>query len=162
MGNITSGCKPELKWSDDRIALLKVLWTTDLSAAEIGEELGCFRLYRDGGRCAVLGKAYRLNLPSRIPGYGLRIPRGSRALMPLRAPRPGSGNVTLGLAHGQIGFIKPSPAAFKAPTVYPGTSKTAPSYRNQIGSREMSVGQRRDFLAEAFRNTAAMQVSEAS
>jgi hypothetical protein len=48
---------------------------------------------------------------------------------------------------------------FKVPKVAPGTSKTSPGYRNQLGFLpDMTVRERRDMLAEAMRNTAALPV----
>lgn len=50
-----------MSWSDDRVDLLKKLWGEGKTAAEIAKELG------DGvTRNAVIGKAHRLKLSSRI------------------------------------------------------------------------------------------------
>lgn len=50
-----------MSWSDDRVALLKRLWGEGKTAAEIAKELG------DGvTRNAVIGKAHRLKLSSRM------------------------------------------------------------------------------------------------
>lgn len=50
-----------MSWSDDRVDLLKKLWSAGKTAAEIAKELG------DGvTRNAVIGKAHRLKLSSRI------------------------------------------------------------------------------------------------
>lgn len=67
-------------WTPERIEELKRLYADRrcLSASEIALEMGCFRLYGDGGRSAVLGKIHRLNMPSRETN-----PQGVR-----RAPRP--------------------------------------------------------------------------
>lgn len=66
-------------WTPERIEELKRLYADRrcLSASEIAHEMGCFRLYGDGGRSAVLGKIHRLNMPSRETN-----PQGVR-----RAPR---------------------------------------------------------------------------
>lgn len=52
-------------WTPEREAKLKVLWATDLSASEIGIALGGFSSHHRNGASAVIGKAHRLNLPSR-------------------------------------------------------------------------------------------------
>jgi len=50
-----------MSWSDDRVEVLKKLWGEGKTAAEIAKELG------DGvTRNAVIGKAHRLKLSSRI------------------------------------------------------------------------------------------------
>lgn len=50
-----------MSWSDDRVAVLKRLWGEGKTAAEIAKELG------DGvTRNAVIGKAHRLKLSSRM------------------------------------------------------------------------------------------------
>lgn len=49
-----------MSWTDDRVALLKKLWTEGRSAAEIAKELGGIT------RNAVIGKAHRLKLSNRV------------------------------------------------------------------------------------------------
>lgn len=49
-------------WTDERIELLRKLWTEGLSAREIAQQLDC-----GISRCAVLGKANRLDLAQRAP-----------------------------------------------------------------------------------------------
>jgi GcrA cell cycle regulator len=50
-----------MSWTDDRVSLLKRLWGEGKTAAEIAKELG------DGvTRNAVIGKAHRLKLSSRV------------------------------------------------------------------------------------------------
>lgn len=50
-----------MSWSDDRVALLKRLWGEGKTAAEIAKELG-----EGVTRNAVIGKAHRLKLSSRL------------------------------------------------------------------------------------------------
>lgn len=47
-----------MEWTDDTIAKLRTLWAEGLSTAEIGRRLNI-------SKNAVVGKAHRLNLPSR-------------------------------------------------------------------------------------------------
>jgi len=47
-----------MEWNDDTIAKLRTLWAEGLSTAEIGRRLNI-------SKNAVVGKAHRLNLPSR-------------------------------------------------------------------------------------------------
>lgn len=51
-------------WSEEKVALLKELWPTH-SARQIARRLGGFAGYAQDGRCAVVGKANRLGLPSK-------------------------------------------------------------------------------------------------
>ena len=46
-------------WTPERIEILKTLWAERYSAAEIARTIGCGLT-----RCAVLGKAHRLDLPT--------------------------------------------------------------------------------------------------
>jgi GcrA cell cycle regulator len=58
-------------WTDEHVEQVKKLWADGLSAGKIADKMGCFRLYGDGGRSAVMGKIFRLklNLP---PGEARR------------------------------------------------------------------------------------------
>ncbi len=49
-----------MSWTDDRVTLLKKLWTEGKTAAEIAKELGGVT------RNAVIGKAHRLKLSNRV------------------------------------------------------------------------------------------------
>lgn len=71
-----------MNWTEERVALLRKLWTEDFSASRIAAELG-------GGvsRSAVIGKIHRLGLCGRgQPTWSakrqpkLRVPRGERAM----------------------------------------------------------------------------------
>lgn len=61
-----------MSWTDERVQLLKILWTQGLSASQIATRLGSF------SRNAVIGKAHRLGLQGRpspirgTPGGGGR------------------------------------------------------------------------------------------
>ncbi len=72
-----------MSWTDDRVTLLKQLWGEGKTAAEIAKVLG------DGiTRNAVIGKAHRLKLSSRlspIQQNTVKKPKGDAAP---RAPRP--------------------------------------------------------------------------
>ena len=50
-----------MSWSDDRVEVLKKLWGEGKTAAEIAKELG-----EGVTRNAVIGKAHRLKLSSRV------------------------------------------------------------------------------------------------
>ncbi|WP_342361376.1 GcrA family cell cycle regulator [Terrarubrum flagellatum] len=67
-------------WSDERIELMKRMWTDGKSASEIASDLGLV------SRSAVLGKARRLGLANRRPPAGTaaaaRQAKGDRAKLP--------------------------------------------------------------------------------
>jgi len=57
-------------WTKRRLAQLRALWRTRKSAAQIAKHIG------DGcTRNAVIGKAYRLGLPSRVVGIAGAVAR---------------------------------------------------------------------------------------
>lgn len=65
------------EWNEATIARLRALWAEGLSTAEIGRRMGC-------GKNAVVGKAHRLNLPTRpspVRPKGVR-DDGSKVLPP--------------------------------------------------------------------------------
>lgn len=70
-------------WTDERVELLKKLWSDGLSASQIAQELGGVT------RNAVIGKVHRLNLSGRAksPSAAPR-PRKVRAASPRSANRP--------------------------------------------------------------------------
>ena len=63
--------KAGLGWNDERIALLKKLWSEGLSASQIAGRLGSVT------RNAVIGKVHRLGLSGRVDPYK-RVPRARR------------------------------------------------------------------------------------
>ncbi len=71
----------ESVWNDERVKLLRKLWPSAMSATEIAAKLGCFSHCTDGGRSAVIGKAHRLKLLSKMTVTSRR--RGS---VKMRAP----------------------------------------------------------------------------
>lgn len=80
------GAPLHLKWSDERVARLRELWTEGLSASQIARDLGGVT------RSAVCGKADRLELQSRVSTKGLlpRVPHSApRAnAVPHASPKP--------------------------------------------------------------------------
>lgn len=63
-----------MSWTDERVALLKKLWGEGRTAAEIARSLG-------GGftRNAVIGKAHRLKLSSRMSPVSVSVPKAKPA-----------------------------------------------------------------------------------
>ena len=75
----------KLSWTDDRVELLKKLWTEGLSASQIAGRLGA-----GVTRNAVIGKVHRLNLSGRVQQQRSAQPRAPRKQ---REPSlPGRGN----------------------------------------------------------------------
>ena len=63
----------KLSWTDERVELLKKLWTEGLSASQIAGRLGS-----GVTRNAVIGKVHRLNLSGRAPQPRTSQPRAPR------------------------------------------------------------------------------------
>jgi len=73
----------ESNWSEDRIATLKSLWLSGLSASQIAKQLGGVT------RNAVIGKVHRLGLSGRVqPSRPPRLARPPRRIAPAPRPRP--------------------------------------------------------------------------
>lgn len=80
---ILGGAK--LSWTDERVELLKRLWTEGLSASQIAGRLG-----NGVTRNAVIGKVHRLNLSGRVQQQRVAAPRAPRKQRePSLAPRAG-------------------------------------------------------------------------
>lgn len=69
-----------MAWTDERVELLKKLWTEGLSASQIARELG------DVTRNAVIGKVHRLGLSGR--GSKSRVDRPRPRPLPRPQPKP--------------------------------------------------------------------------
>jgi GcrA cell cycle regulator len=111
-------------WSDDRIAKLRRLWDEGLPAAEIGRRLGTTKN-------AVIGKAWRLELPPRRVSDSPNPVPSLAEIMPLATDRchwpfgkPGTAGFRfcnqLVLAgkpycetHCRITYMRPAPAALQ-------------------------------------------------
>src|ERR1041384_717547 len=78
-----------MSWTDERVEVLKKLWTDGLSASQIAAELGGIT------RNAVIGKVHRLRLSGRAKSPSSSAPRGGkpRSHM-LRGGRPPMGGTT--------------------------------------------------------------------
>jgi len=80
-------------WSDERVELLKKLWSEGLSASQIAAELGGIT------RNAVIGKVHRLGLSGRAKSPSSAAPRPRKPRAPthmLRVARPATrGNTAL-------------------------------------------------------------------
>src|SRR6201995_3688878 len=74
--------KETMMWTDERVELLKKLWTDGLSASQIAAQMG------GGTRNAVIGKVHRLSLSGRArPASSVPRPRKMRAPSMHRQPR---------------------------------------------------------------------------
>jgi GcrA cell cycle regulator len=71
-----------MSWTDERVELLKKLWTDGLSASQIAAELGGVT------RNAVIGKVHRLGLSGRTKTTRPSAPRVRKARRPSMPPRP--------------------------------------------------------------------------
>lgn len=96
-------------WTDERVELLKKLWTDGLSASQIAGELG------NVTRNAVIGKVHRLGLSGRAKSPAAATPRPRKA--PTRSP-----------SHPLAG---PGSAAAQAP-VTRGNTALAPQFTPEI------------------------------
>jgi GcrA cell cycle regulator len=85
-----------MSWTDERVELLKKLWSDGLSASQIAAELGGIT------RNAVIGKVHRLGLSGRAKSTSSTAPRPRKARSPsmLRIGRPAiRGNTALAHAY---------------------------------------------------------------
>ncbi|MFC7398160.1 GcrA family cell cycle regulator [Chelatococcus sp. GCM10030263] len=67
---------PSITWSDERVELLRKLWSEGLSASQIAAELGGIT------RNAVIGKVHRLGLSGRAKAAGATTPRPRKPIRP--------------------------------------------------------------------------------
>jgi GcrA cell cycle regulator len=82
---VNLGGANKLSWTDERVELLKKLWTEGLSASQIAGRLG-----NGVTRNAVIGKVHRLNLSGRVQQQRVAQPRQPRKQRePSLAPRAG-------------------------------------------------------------------------
>jgi GcrA cell cycle regulator len=65
-----------MSWTDERVELLKKLWSDGLSASQIAAELGGIT------RNAVIGKVHRLGLSGRAKSTSTGVPRPRKARAP--------------------------------------------------------------------------------
>ena len=72
-----------MTWTDERVELLKKLWTEGLSASQIAAELGGVT------RNAVIGKVHRLSLSGRAKPASAPVARTRKAAVPLSRPTTG-------------------------------------------------------------------------
>jgi GcrA cell cycle regulator len=86
-----------MSWTDERVELLKRLWSEGLSASQIAAELGGVT------RNAVIGKVHRLSLSGRAKpaGAGLQRVRRAKVARAPRAPRP----ITIGNTALKVGMV---------------------------------------------------------
>lgn len=121
-----------MSWTEERVELLKKLWTDGLSASQIASELG------DVTRNAVIGKVHRLGLSGRAKTVRSAAPRPAKPRRPA-APRPQSGG-------GRSQVKQPVMArsvgntALKAETVaYAETEAEAVPYRSPAPVEELVI-----------------------
>jgi hypothetical protein len=143
-------------WTEDRVERLRSLWDDDsLSARMIADSLGTTRN-------AILGKAHRLNLADKRYTGGSVIAKRIevRRFAERSRPRPAPKSIVVSTHYFEgPAILRPAQTTFVAPVVRKGTSKTHPNYRNQLGFLpDMTVRERRNMLAEAMANTAALPV----
>jgi GcrA cell cycle regulator len=96
-----------MNWTDDRVELLKKLWSDGLSASQIAAELGGI------SRNSVIGKVHRLGLSGRTKSPSASVPR-QRKQRPhatlMRIGRAGiRGNTALAPLHSYEPELEPEP-----------------------------------------------------
>lgn len=74
-----------MSWTDERVELLKKMWTEGKSASQIAKELGSVT------RNAVIGKVHRLGLASRIATDSAETPEAAAPVAPAAAPAAPAG-----------------------------------------------------------------------
>ncbi|MBS9476727.1 GcrA family cell cycle regulator [Ancylobacter radicis] len=99
-----------MNWTDERVELLKKLWSEGLSASQIAAELGGVT------RNAVIGKVHRLGLSGRAKAVAAAAPRPRkpRPVAPGAAPRPMvQGNTALAPVYHPV--VEPEPMEMPDP-----------------------------------------------
>ncbi|WP_029005512.1 GcrA family cell cycle regulator [Azorhizobium doebereinerae] len=106
-----------MSWNDERVELLKKLWSDGLSASQIAGELGGIT------RNAVIGKVHRLGLSGRAkaPAVAARPRKAARPDTPAQRPqapvRPAThGNTALAPAFEELVDSAPAPAPAPQPS----------------------------------------------
>jgi GcrA cell cycle regulator len=97
------------EWNDENVRRLKTLWAEGYSTAEIGRRMG-------GTKNAIVGKAHRLNLPTRPSPIRAEAERKPR--QPRRAPRvtlPGAQQPPTRTKASHLTRLPPTPPALRAP-----------------------------------------------
>ena len=96
-----------MNWTDDRVELLKKLWSDGLSASQIAAELGGI------SRNSVIGKVHRLGLSGRAKSPSSSVPRQRKPRTHghmMRIARPGiRGNTALAPMHSYDVDLEPEP-----------------------------------------------------
>ena len=104
--NLT-GERKDMSWTDERVELLKKLWSDGLSASQIATELGGIT------RNAVIGKVHRLGLSGRAKAPSSAAPRPRKARPPthvMRMTRPAMrGNTALARHAYAVYELEPEP-----------------------------------------------------
>ncbi len=106
----------KMPWTDDRVELLKKLWSEGLSASQIAA-----RLAQGVTRNAVIGKVHRLNLSGRAQQPRNAAPRAPRKQREPSHPGRGTGTPSLPTAGNTAlkpmirAEAQPRPAALPAP-----------------------------------------------
>lgn len=97
-----------MSWTDERVELLKKLWTEGLSASQIAARLGA-----GVTRNAVIGKVHRLNLSGRVQQPRSAAPRAPRKQRAPSLAGHGNGRPTMPTAGGNA--LKPMARAEAQP-----------------------------------------------
>jgi len=109
--------RKDMTWTDDRVELLKKLWSDGLSASQIAAELGGIT------RNAVIGKVHRLGLSGRAKAPSSTAPRPRKARPPshvLRMTRPAMrGNTALARHALAVYELDPEPEPMPLENIIP-------------------------------------------
>src|ERR1700754_2085357 len=104
--NLT-GERKDISWTDERVELLKRLWSEGLSASQIAAELGGIT------RNAVIGKVHRLGLSGRAKPPSSSVPRPRKARASSQMFRPARpmvrGNTALAVSPAYDYDLEPEP-----------------------------------------------------
>jgi GcrA cell cycle regulator len=105
-----------ISWTDERVEVLKRLWSDGLSASQIAGELGGVT------RNAVIGKVHRLGLSGRAKAPATQAQRPKKPTAPILRTTPVR-PMTLPLVHGNVALRAdhqpaPQPRAETQPKIY--------------------------------------------
>lgn len=115
-----------MAWTEDRVEMLKKLWTEGLSASQIAKEMGGVT------RNAVIGKVHRLGLSGRATPSRPPRPRPKAAPRPRAQPKPAATTAAAPAAPAPVAKEAPEPIVLEPKKLPNGEFATVLTLTNQL------------------------------